>query len=110
MIIPRVFDDGCAAQFRVNAVPGQSMLSMYKQKRAREHMFVLRGRLSVLDQRALVELRHRDAAGELVVVFQARKMKGSKDGKGGLHSWRIGFAHPLSAFQAFCILLSLNMA
>ena len=110
VIIPRVFDDGCAAQFRVNAVPGQSMLSMYKQKRAREHMFVLRGRLSVLDQRALVELRHRDAAGELVVVFQARKMKGGKDGKGGLHSWRIGFAHPLSAFQAFCILLSLNMA
>ena len=50
MIIPRVFDDGCAAQFRVNAVPGQSMLSLYKQKRAREHMFVLRGRLSVLDQ------------------------------------------------------------
>ena len=42
MIIPRVFDDGCAAQFRVNAVPGQSMLSLYKQKRAREHMFVLR--------------------------------------------------------------------
>jgi len=37
-------------------------------------------------------------------------MKGGKDGKGGLHSWRIGFAHPLSAFQAFCILLSLNMA
>mgnify|MGYP006230996323 CR=1 FL=1 len=100
------------------------MLSMYKQKRAREHMFVLRGRLSVLDKRALVELRHRDAAGELVVVFQARRMKdgrgggkdgkgggkgGGKDGKGGLHSWRIGFAHPLSAFQAFCILLSLNM-
>ena len=28
VIIPRVFDDGCAAQFRVNAVPGQSMLSM----------------------------------------------------------------------------------
>ena len=42
VIIPRVFDDGCAAQFRVNAVPGQSMLSLYKQKRAREHMFVLR--------------------------------------------------------------------
>ena len=84
------------------------MLSMYKQKRAREHMFVLRGRLSVLDQRALVELRHRDAAGELIVVFQARKMKG----KGGrhAHAWRIGFAHPLSAFQAFCILLSLNIA
>ena len=67
------------------------------------------------DQRALVELRHRDTAGELVVVFQARKMKGGREGKagkggkGGLHSWRIGFAHPLSAFQAFCILLSLNM-
>ena len=57
------------------------------------------------DQRALVELRHRDTAGELVVVFQARKMKGGREGKagkggkGGLHSWRIGFAHPLSAFQ-----------
>ena len=76
VIIPRVFDDGCAAQFRVNAVPGQSMLSLYKQKRAREHMFVLRGRLSVLDQRALVELRHRDTSGELVVVFQVREIWG----------------------------------
>jgi hypothetical protein len=27
----RVSPDGAAAQFRVNAVPGQSMLSMYKQ-------------------------------------------------------------------------------
>ena len=105
VIIPRVFNDGCAAQFRVNAVPGQSMLSMYKQKRAREHMFVLRGRLSMLDKRALVELRYRDASGELIVVFQARKMKA----KGGVHSWRLGFTHPLSAFQAFCILLALNM-
>ena len=81
------------------------MLSMYKQKRAREHMFVLRGRLSMFDKRALVELRYRDASGELIVVFQARKMKG----KGGVHSWRLGFTHPLSAFQAFCILLALNM-
>ena len=38
-----------------------------------------------------------------------REGKAGKGGKGGLHSWRIGFAHPLSAFQAFCILLSLNM-
>ena len=32
LIIPRVSPDGAAAQFRVNAVPGQSMLSMYKQR------------------------------------------------------------------------------
>ena len=31
LIIPRVSPDGAAAQFRVNAVPGQNMLSMYKQ-------------------------------------------------------------------------------
>ena len=47
----------------------------------------------------------RGQAGELIVVFQARKMKV----KGGVHSWRLGFTHPLSAFQAFCILLALNM-
>ena len=29
--------------------------------------------------------------------------------KAGIHSWRLGFTHPLSAFQAFCILLALNM-
>ena len=34
--------------------------------------------------------------------MQARRVKS----KG---SWRVGFTHPLSAFQAFCILLSLNM-
>jgi len=103
VIIPRVSPDGCAAQFRVNAVPGQSMLSMYKQKRAREHMFVLRGRMSMLDDRALVELRHRDVRGNLLVAFQARRIH-TKEGQ----SWRVGFTHPLSAFQTFCILLALN--
>jgi len=73
LIIPRVSPDGAAAQFRVNAVPGQSMLSMYKQKRAREHMFVLRGRGSMHDSRAFVELRHRDERGNLLVAFQARR-------------------------------------
>jgi len=101
VIIPRVSSDGCAAQFRVNAVPGQSMLSMYKQKRAREHMFVLRGRVSMHDSRAFVELRHRDERGNLLVAFQARRVKS----KG---SWRVGFTHPLSAFQTFCILLTLD--
>ena len=37
LIIPRVSPSGAAAQFRVNAVPGQSMLSRYKQ-RARAHV------------------------------------------------------------------------
>ena len=105
VIIPRVSSGGSAAQFRVNAVPGQSMLSMYKAKRAREHMFVLRGRLTFLDNRALVELRHREADGELTVVFQARRVR-AKDG-GANNAWRVGFCHPLSAFQTFCILLAL---
>ena len=105
VIIPRVSSGGSAAQFRVNAVPGQSMLSMYKAKRAREHMFVLRGRLTFLDNRALVELRHREADGELTVVFQARRAR-AKDG-GANNAWRVGFCHPLSAFQTFCILLAL---
>ena len=105
VIIPRVSSGGSAAQFRVNAVPGQSMLSMYKAQRAREHMFVLRGRLTFLDNRALVELRHREADGELTVVFQARRVR-AKDG-GANNAWRVGFCHPLSAFQTFCILLAL---
>ena len=105
LIIPRVSPDGAAAQFRVNAVPGQSMLTMYKQRRAREHMFVLRGRLSILDSRALVELRHRDEKGRLNVVLQAKRMRSSK---GEAQPWRVGFAHPLSAFQTFCVLLALH--
>jgi len=105
LIIPRVSPDGAAAQFRVNAVPGQSMLSMYKQRRAREHMFVLRGRLSVLDSKAVVELRHRDERGRLNVVLQATRMR---TGRGNSHPWRVGFAHPLSAFQTFCVLLALH--
>jgi len=105
LIIPRVSPDGAAAQFRVNAVPGQSMLSMYKQRRAREHMFVLRGRLSILDSRALVELRHRDEKGRLNVVLQAKRLRSAK---GDAQPWRVGFAHPLSAFQTFCVLLALH--
>jgi len=105
LIIPRVSPDGAAAQFRVNAVPGQSMLSMYKQRRAREHMFVLRGRLSVMDQRAVVELRHRDHTGKLTVVLQAKRVR---TGRGDSQPWRVGFAHPLSAFQTFCVLLALH--
>ena len=34
LIIPRVSPDGAAAQFRVNAVAGQSMLSMCARRRA----------------------------------------------------------------------------
>ena len=105
LIIPRVSTDGAAAQFRVNALPGQSMLSMYKQRKAREHMFVLRGRLSVLDNRAVVELRHRDERGRLNVVLQATR---TRSGNGDTHPWRVGFAHPLSAFQTFCVLLALH--
>jgi len=105
LIIPRVSPDGAAAQFRVNAVPGQTMLSMYKQRRAREHMFVLRGRLSVMDSRAVVELRHRDSQGRLNVVLQAKR---SRSGRGDAQPWRVGFAHPLSAFQTFCVLLALH--
>ena len=132
LIIPRVSPDGAAAQaserahpprhtslaplfrrafvplfsqFRVNAVPGQSMLSMYKSRRAREHMFVLRGRLSVMDSRAVVELRHRDERGRLNVVLQAKRQR---TGRGDGQPWRVGFAHPLSAFQTFCVLLALH--
>jgi len=104
VIIPRITPDGSAAQFRVNAVPGQTMLSMFKRNRAREHMFVLRGRLSVLDNRALVELRQKDEKGNLPVVLQARRMKSS----GGAVTWRVGFTHPLSAFQSFCTMLALK--
>ena len=35
VIIPRITEDGSAAQFRVNAVPGQTMLTMFKRHRAR---------------------------------------------------------------------------
>ena len=107
LIIPRVSPDGSAAQFRVGAVPGQTMLSMYKSRRAREHMFVLRGRLTVLDNRAVVELRHRDEKGRLNVVLQARRQR---TGRGDAQPWRVGFAHPLSAFQTFCVLLALHTA
>ena len=103
VIIPRITPDGSAAQFRVNAVPGQTMLSMFKRNRAREHMFVLRGRLSILDNRALVELRQKDEKGNLPVVLQARRMKSA----GGV-TWRVGFTHPLSAFQSFCTMLALK--
>ena len=102
LIIPRVSSDGAAAQFRVNAVPGQTMLSMYKSRRAREHMFVLRGRLTVMDSRAIVELRH---SGKL--VLQAKRQR---SGRGDAQPWRVGFAHPLSAFQTFCVLLALHTA
>ena len=68
-------------------------------------MFVLRGRLTFLDNRALVELRHREADGERTVVFLARRVR-AKDG-GANNAWRVGFCHPLSAFQTFCILLAL---
>jgi len=85
------------------------MLSMYKQRdkfwRAREHMFVLRGRLSVMDSKALVELRHRDERGRLTVVLQAKR---TRSARGEPRPWRIGFAHPLSAFQTFCVLLALH--
>ena len=105
VIIPRVASDGAAAQFRVGAVPGHSMLTMYKARRAREHMFVLRGRLSVLENRAMVELRHRDERGRLTVVLQASR---TRSGRADAHPWRVGFAHPLSAFQTFCVLLALD--
>jgi len=103
VIIPRITTDGSAAQFRVNAVPGQTMLTMFKQKKARDHMFVLRGRLSLMDSRAMVELRQKDEKGNLPVVLQARRMKSS-----GGTAWRIGFTHPLSAFQSFCTMLALK--
>ena len=70
-------------------------------------MFVLRGRLSILDSRALVELRHRDEKGKLHVVLQAKRMLRSS-AKGDAQPWRVGFAHPLSAFQTFCVLLALH--
>ena len=35
VIIPRITPDGSAAQFRVGAVPGHTMLSMFKVPRGR---------------------------------------------------------------------------
>ena len=29
-------------------------------------------------------------------------------GRAETHPWRVGFAHPLSAFQTFCVLLALD--
>ena len=105
LIIPRVSPTGAAAQFRVGAVAGQTMLSLYKQKRAREHMFVLRGRLSVQESRAVLQLRHKDEKGRSVVVLQAKRVRTAR---GEAQPWVIGFAHPLSAFQTFCTLLALH--
>ena len=64
---------------------------------------MLRGRLSILDNSALVELRQKDEKGNLPVVLQARRMK-----NGGVVTWRVGFTHPLSAFQSFCTMLALK--
>ena len=55
--------------------------------------------------RAVVVLCHRDARGRLNVVLQAKR---SRTGRGDAQPWRVGFAHPLSAFQTFCVLLALH--
>ncbi len=102
LIIPRVSPDGSAAQFRVGAVAGHSMLSMYKGNHHREHMFVLRGRFVAAQSR--VELRHRDADGGLVLALRAKNVRGER----GDHAWEVGYAHPLSAYQTFCVLLALH--
>ena len=104
VIIPRVASDGAAAQFRVGAVPGHSMLTMYKARRAREHMFVLRGRLSVLENLAMDELRHRDDRVRHTVEQHASR---TRSGRADAHPWRAPL-RTCSAPPRPCVLLAFD--
>ena len=70
-------------------------------------MFVLHGRLSMAGRhRASAELYVRSASGEMVLVFHAQRERG-KLSEGPV--WKMSYAHPLSMFQAFCVLLTLQI-
>uniref|UniRef100_A0A7S4BZZ5 Uncharacterized protein n=1 Tax=Chrysotila carterae TaxID=13221 RepID=A0A7S4BZZ5_CHRCT len=105
VVIPKVSLDSSSAEHVADAAVGDSTMHRYDGKRSLEQMFVLRGKISILDNRPLVELRHRDDRGKLVVALSARRMKTAKD-----DAWKVASMHPLSAFQTFCVLLAINNA
>lgn len=70
-------------------------------------MFVLHGKLSMAGRnRAAAELYVRSASGEMVLVFHAQRERGKLS---EAPVWKMSYAHPLSMFQAFCVLLALQV-
>mmetsp|Transcript_7856 Transcript_7856/g.24520 ORF Transcript_7856/g.24520 Transcript_7856/m.24520 type:complete len:320 (-) Transcript_7856:553-1512(-) len=101
VLMPRVLSSGAAAQFRVLRPDEDGIIARFLAGRAREHICALSGTCSTKNG-GCVELSLPSAdgegAGEHVVVFRAVQANTALS---------VQYSHPLSAYQAFCIALSL---
>jgi hypothetical protein len=103
VLLPRVLQSGAAAHFRVNRPEEDGIIGRFLAGRAREHICALSGVWSTKSG-GCVELSlpagDGDGGGEAedVIVFRAVQCNSSLS---------LQYSHPLSAYQAFCIALSL---
>lgn len=102
VLLPRVLQSGAAAQFRVMRPEEDGIIGRFLAGRAHEHICALFGEWSTKGG-GCVELAlpaSEGAVGEAedVIVFRAVQCNSSLS---------VQYSHPLSAYQAFCIALSL---
>ena len=95
VLLPRVHPNGAAAQFRVLREE-DGIIARFFANTAREHLMLLSGPWATKRSGGEVQLVHLNGPED--VVFRAKELHGAL---------AIQFRHPLSAYQAFGIALSL---
>jgi hypothetical protein len=102
VLLPRVLQSGAAAQFRVLRPEEDGIIGRFLAGRAREHICALSGVWSTKGGGSVeLSLPAGEGSGgeaENVVAFRAVQSN---------ESLLVQYSHPLSAYQAFCIALSL---
>ena len=95
VLLPRVDDSGAAAQFRVLR-DSDSIIPRFFTGKVRQHLLLISGQWSEGGCIEFVDIDSADASRD--VLFRVRESGGTL---------LLQYRHPVSAFQAFCVALSL---